>query len=637
MSAVIASAGAYLLFSSGDPGLTPYLVMAMALFMYPMTNYDSAKAYNNKLAFAVAGLAAAACCVLLFSFYNKKLVSAASALGMAGIILIFIGMKNNDNPQDNKAPSGALEIWAVSALTAAALFVRLFACDKIPLGYWFDEAQNGNEVLALLKNNVLEVFIPRYTQMPAMFMWLAAPFVKLLGPDIFSLRLVNVVLGTLCVPAFYMLLRYIFRNPWWAFFGAFLLAFSRWHIMFSRVAFLGMQTIFMQLLFFYFYIRMLREGRRLWGVIAGAVAGIMMYTFSAVNFVLMAALLHSALIALKAPAAFLKANFRNILASVLVFAVVSMPMLAYAAKNFGDYTRRMKDVSVMNDVEREKSLAPIIRNIKLHLLMFHYEGDYNGRHDLYKKPVTEPGSGWLLIIWLAAVAAGTLRRMPYAGSLSIIWFFCMLLPGIMTNTVEAPQAYRTSSVIPAMIMLCTAGAYGIAGLLRRAGRKPVHILLVFLAVAVSSSALSLREYFYVYPKDKSAYMDFSPEVSEISRLINSSSEDWFFFVSKAENMYGFYRMEQIMMLSFLSAPKNRFAYIEKEILLNPGIYGGKKGIAFITRPSDTELNLYLQSVFPGVIRQKYENPHTGDEMFGVYYIEESKIPENAKLSPKGVR
>ncbi len=637
MSVFILSGALFLLLAPYDTGIMPYLIMAVGLVIYPMTQYDCYCNNFKKILSAFLGIAIIAFSVFIFSLYDKKLVLIAEVFALSGALLIFLSLKNGLAYNLDIKLGTKEEMWPVILLTLAAFAVRIVFYDKIPLGYWFDEAQNGNEVMYMLKNNSFEIFIPRYTQMPAMFIWLASPFVKIFGADIFSLRFVNIFLGSLCVPAFYFLLRYILKNSFWAFFGAFLLCFSRWHIIFSRVAFLGMQTIFVQIVFFYFYFRMIKEGRIMWAFMSGFTAGILMYTFSAANFVLIAAVLHALFLMIKSGTAFFRRNYKNIFIAVSVFSAVSLPIILYAVKNYDDYTRRMKDVSVTNDIQKEKSISPLLRNIKLHLLMFHYEGDYNGRHNLYKKPVIEQISGFLLLAGLAAVAAGIFSYAPYAGSFALIWFFVMLLPGILTNTVEAPQAYRTSGVIPAMIMLCTAGAMGISRILEMAGRKKKHIIVLAVFIALFSSVSSLREYFWVYPKEKSAFMDFSPEASGIARTINSESSDWVFYVSKADNMYGFYKMEQMLMLSFLSAPKNRFYYIEKEMMIDKGIYTDKKGIAFITRPTDKELRSDIMRLFPGIDFKKHENPHTGDELFGVHYVDSERLSGTNKFVFKGVK
>ena len=203
----------------------------------------------------------------------------------------------------------------MSLLFLAAFILRIYKVAELPQGVWFDEAQNGNEVIRILEGGALEIFIPRFTQMPAMYFYIAAFLAKIFGIEIFALRLVSVILGSLSIVAFYFLLKYIFINWKLALIGAFLLAVSRWHITFSRVAFLGMQTLLLEIIFFYFYLKMIEEKRTAFAVIAGFVLGLSQYTFTAAGIVVFIVIFHMIILFLR--------DFRYFLKS-LIYSPISL-------------------------------------------------------------------------------------------------------------------------------------------------------------------------------------------------------------------------------------------------------------------------------------------------------------------------
>lgn len=189
----------------------------------------------------------------IFSFFNESIVIYGILLILFSGFLVFFSEKNLKDGEQIRSMPVFVEYIFLGLIFFIAIFLRVYKLNQIPLGIWFDEAQNGNEVINILENNEITVFIPRFTQMPAMYFYLAALFCKLFGVEILSLRLVSVITGSLCCIAFYFLLKHIFKNSIYALFGAFLIASSRWHITFSRVAFLGMLAVLIIILCFYFY------------------------------------------------------------------------------------------------------------------------------------------------------------------------------------------------------------------------------------------------------------------------------------------------------------------------------------------------------------------------------------------------
>ncbi|MEM3394179.1 MAG: glycosyltransferase family 39 protein [Candidatus Methanomethylicia archaeon] len=70
-----------------------------------------------------------------------------------------------------------------------------------------------------------------------LYIYLAAPLVKIFGNNELSVRLPSVILGSLTLLIIFFLVKRITNNEFVAFFSAFLLAISPWHVYVSRVAY----------------------------------------------------------------------------------------------------------------------------------------------------------------------------------------------------------------------------------------------------------------------------------------------------------------------------------------------------------------------------------------------------------------
>jgi hypothetical protein len=603
------------------------LIYLLILSLYPYTGFEVRKDGKTNLSLALfsGGILTASIGQYVYSFFERRLISAGTVLMLLGAAMLFFSARllPAERPVKKDFPKPFVEVVFLIVLFVLAFFLRIHEIGRIPLGIWFDEAQNGIETINLVNGGQFEVFIPRFTQMPAMFFWIASVFVKAFGPGIVSIRFVSIILGSFSVPAFYFLLRLIFKDFKYAAAGAFLLAVSRWHIMFSRVAFLGMQTVFVEILFFYFYLKMIETKKAVFAVISGFLAALSLYTFSGANFIPIIAVCHLLFLYIRDHKGFILNYLKNTVIACAVGIVVVSPLALYALHNFGDFSRRIKDISITQEIRTEKSFSPLVKNIGLHLMMFNFEGDYNGRHNLYKKPLVDNVTGVLLVAGLVTALANFGQY-----SLFIFWAFFMLLAGIMTLTIEAPQAYRIIGIIPALYILVVAGLKHITALLGAVSKNTGYLAVVGCVLLASIGIINYNQYFAVYPSEKSAFMDYSPEANGIGRFIESNKNDWAMFVSKAEHMYGFYSMEEKVILTYITYNNAQVYYMNQANRADAAAMEGKKGAVLIVRPTDTEFIKLINDEYPGVKMNTFSNPFTGDELYRCYYIEKSRISKN---------
>ena len=513
------------------------------------------------------------------------------------------------------------EILAVLGIFILALILRLYQLDQIPLGVWYDEAQNGNEIIKMMSQNSIQVFIPETTQMPTLFFYIAMVFVKIFGINIFALKFVSVLFGALCSLAFYFLLRVIFSDIKIALAGAFLIAVSRWHLIFSRVAFLGMLTIFSEIVVFYYYLKMLKGRNFIYGLIAGAAAGISLYSFSAADFIPVIIFVHAAVTAAEDFRIFIKYHLKNYLLLFATMLLIASPLLMYALNHRQDFMQRATDVSIMSEIREKKSLSPILEGLRLYALAFNFEGDYNGRHNLYKRPLLDEITGVLFLLgFFLSLSKRKYWFLP-------VWFCVMLLSGLMTVTVEAPQAYRISGVIPVIIIFALLAINEIKKSLLVINKKENYAAIAIIALVGSIGFINITQYFVVYPKEISSFMDFSPEANGISRFINSSSKEYYILVSPAAKEYGFHAVEQRVILDFTTYQKGKFNYMQDKNKLTGMDLADKKGAAVVLRDSDEEYIAEIKKYYPGAREEVFTNPFRGNTLYRICYIDKDRIIE----------
>lgn len=128
-------------------------------------------------------------------------------------------------------------------ILVVALFLRLILLDKIPNGFFTDEASNGYDAYSLLstgKDRFGEEF-PLFLRgqggfRAATYSYLAIPFVKIFGLNEFATRLPACVLGILTIVFIYYLMEEI-ADKKIALLTSLFLAISPWEIQFSRTGF----------------------------------------------------------------------------------------------------------------------------------------------------------------------------------------------------------------------------------------------------------------------------------------------------------------------------------------------------------------------------------------------------------------
>ncbi len=430
--------------------------------------------------------------------------------------------------------------------------MRLWQIKTIPLGFYPDEAMNGNNALEALETTPptggFKVFYPENNGREGLWMNMMAPLIATFGNEPWVPRSMAAVFGILTVLGLYFLTKALFNSDRLALLSSFFLATSFWHINFSRISFRAILAPFFLVWSFYFLWRALSLGnsvstwkRSFQVAVGGLLFGLGFHTYIA--FRVAPLLLIFPFIKLwKAGLPAGKAGRKNLILIFLLFAfLASLPLGIYFLQHPQDFFGRTSQVSVFAG---PGPLADLGANIVKTAGMFFWAGDFNWRHNFSGMPELWWPVGILfalgLVLYFKNCFRGSVGRLSENNfgiekTFVFIWLIIMLLPVIISNE-GIPHALRSIAVIPAVMIFAAIGLDWIInkvfnGLREKTGKFPEHagqlgriknefVLLIFvflLAIAVQAFV----QYFLRWAPNPNVAGAFNENYVELGRYLNT--------------------------------------------------------------------------------------------------------------------
>ena len=331
-----------------------------------------------------------------------------------------------------------------------ALFMRLFQFYSQPFGIWYDEAEAGLQARQMLTQPGYRPIFYAPINVTGHLLILYALALQWLGDNIYSMRLVSVLFGLGGVLAAYLFGREL-RNPRFGLLLAFLVAVARWDVNFSRIAMTGIDAIFFEFLSLYFLIRLVRANRPRDALWAGLSLGFGLMFYTAFRLFVLALIIFVLIAAWwwfkRLAAAWQQGGWRIQLVSLGLLLIsiwlVIMPLVEFAADNPKAFAYRTQQISIFNRRDQANLGQALWDSTQKHLLMFNYQGDKNGRHNLPGEPMLDPVMGILAVLGFGLALART--RYP-ANTFFLILFPLALIGGIFSFDFEEPQSLRSIAV-----------------------------------------------------------------------------------------------------------------------------------------------------------------------------------------------
>ncbi len=389
------------------------------------------------------------------------------------------------------------ELLTVALFTALAAFLRIYRLGDIPNGFNGDEAWNGIDALRILDQGWIGVYTPGALGNMTGSIYLTALTVWLLDASIFSVRLSSALVGIAAVPAAHLLLRLGFGRRV-ALVGAAVLTVSYWHLHFSRI---GYQLVSLSLVAAAAAAALLwamRAHSRWRWLAAGAVMGLLPYTYLAFPAFAVA------VAATLAVYLFLKRDqFADTLVTLALYAlgtlIVSTPFLLFLFDNWDVYMHRTGMASVFRshefpqagDFAQKASFFATRAWESLTILARQLRSD--GVDGTGGARPFDLGIATLAYIGLA-LSIRKWRSPPYLLAAMVV------VLAILAQVFALPESgtlRRSIAAVPFIVGLAAIGATGIVGLVqRRFGLNGRNIALAGVALTLLvSSVWNVRYYF----------------------------------------------------------------------------------------------------------------------------------------------
>ncbi len=235
-------------------------------------------------------------------------------------------------------------------ILALALFLRLFQLGSLPISLFGDEVDAGYQAWSLAttlgdyRGHVLPTYIQSLSEWRApLLMYVTAPFVGLMGPSTFSVRLPSALLGVASIFLIFLLARQLFPNrKYLGEVAALVLTLSPWHLHYTRNATEQGLFFFLVLLGVYLYLKNLATKK--YSAIFLIPFVLTFYTYSIANlFVPVLGLI----LLIVFPPNWKKIREKNFVIGTLIAVAIFIPICYQIL--FGQATGRFKMINIFND------------------------------------------------------------------------------------------------------------------------------------------------------------------------------------------------------------------------------------------------------------------------------------------------
>lgn len=492
-------------------------------------------------------------------------------------------------------------LWAILLL---AFFLRFYKLNRFPAGLNADEAAIGYNVYSLIQTGRDEHgdswpihFKSFGDYKPGLYFYLVLPFVKILGLNIWAVRLPSAILGMLSVWVMYLLVKELFSASL-GLVAAILLAISPWHIHFSRGGWEANVATFFILAGIYMFLKALKSPRLFTFSLppeaslafSGLFFTLSLYTYHSARMV--APLLGLGLVLLYRKE-LLKRLFSKqgklIVVSVIVASVLLIPLVRDFLGPAG--VSRFSGVGILADqgpywrVNEQRGehqnwnspLAKILHNRPIYYglsFLENWADHFHGEFLFLSGDVIErnrvPETGQMYLFDIPFVILGFyffLKNRPKNWQIVFLWL--AVAPAAAAMTFQTPHALRAHNMVIPLVIITAYGLYYFMVWLEevlasKLPGKPKNLKLIFtysLLVVVYgwNFARYLHQYYIHYPQTYPEAWEYGFE-----QLVD--------YVKEVEGQYNKiyvtdkYDQPYILFLFYLNYPPEKF---QKEVILTP--------------------------------------------------------------------
>lgn len=386
--------------------------------------------------------------------------------------------------------------WTVLFIGMAA---RIWRFGSVPGGLNQDEAFAGYEAWSLLHYGIdsagyrFPVYLTAWgSGMNALNTYLMIPFIALFGLKVWVIRLPQLIIACLTLPALYGVVRIISGRDK-ALLSMFLLAVCPWHIMLSRWGLESNLAPGFLIFGLYFFLRGLDSPRLM--LLSAAMYGLALYAYATIWPFVPLILLLQVVYCIRCKA--LRFN-RYSLLSVLLLFLLALPLMLFLAVNFGYIEElRLPFLSVPKLLymrSGEISLSNIPENgRKLFSILLHQSDGLIWNSPPYGQ--TYRFSEIFQLMGILACLAGYAKSLKSRRFTGETFFLIQLLAALLLGLFIYVNVNRVNIIFIPLVFF---GAYGIWFLAEHTDRR---VLFAFVLLYLCAFVGFERDYFNDYRDD----------------------------------------------------------------------------------------------------------------------------------------
>ncbi|MGD2206227.1 MAG: glycosyltransferase family 39 protein, partial [Anaerolineae bacterium] len=423
-----------------------------------------------------------------------------------------------------------VKLLALFAIIVLAAFFRLYRIDTVPPGDRYDPAYYGVDALRILEGE-RPIFLPTNFGREALFSYVVALVVALLGITPYSMYVASAIVGILTVPAVYLVVEELLAEEegalhrYGGLLAALAVAISYWHLNWSRF---GVRAILLPLfvaLTIYFFWRALRISSAYLFLCAGFFLGLGMYTNQAARALPLLIVLGFIYIMVWRRCCG-RRDLLHLALLVLAALVVFAPLGYYFLTHPGSFTQRIGQTSVLDPSQSLTSnLQALGEGLQDTLWAFSFYGDEEPTTNLPGRPML---NGFLSLLLLVGVLVSLLRIQRPVYLFVLTWLAVMSAPAVLSQ--YGPIAKRAIGTLPVFIVLIVIGALAPWDTLRRWvlrrrlrwGRVlATFVLVVIIAGFLYGTVLTYYDYFVVWAGDPDLFTHFEVGPTAIGQYVGT--------------------------------------------------------------------------------------------------------------------
>ncbi len=414
--------------------------------------------------------------------------------------------------------------WRIGllAITVVGALLRFYKLGELPYGVYQDEAWHGLDALALLDSGNIKLYFEANNGREPLYIYLVTAAVYVFGPTAYALRIPAAILGTLTIPASYLMGFALSKRQSVGLYMAAFCALSLWPLTLSRIAFRAVSLpLFMALAIGLIALAMQASSiakKRTFASLGGACVGLLLYTYAAAQLAVLGALLWVGLTLISNA----KLDRQVLLAAALAAALVALPIALFAYTAPDVYFARSNQVAIW-ELEANNG-TPLVVDILRHawqgLLMFVWQGDRIARHNMPYRPVFDAVGGVMFLTGTAIITKNAIQRLrqwQVSSALFVLFALgCMLVSTVLAE--DTPHFLRGIGVlVPALYL----AGVGLDHLLSRFQQWQVRFGVAVLVLSIVGS-LTTVDYFVRYVDVDNTRVFFQHAVTKMADRVDGT-------------------------------------------------------------------------------------------------------------------